>query len=76
MATLEILTTADDRMQVDLLLFNRLRREIPGLVEDTLDRNQGIAALGPFLPRGTRVIVAIPSAVETSNPTPLISLYD
>ena len=73
---LEILTTADDRMQVDLLLFNRFKREVPGLVEDTLDRNKGMAALGPYLPRGTRVMVAVPDATTMSNPTPLITLYD
>ena len=59
MAT-EVLTVTDP-VPLDYLLFRRYRREVPGLFEDTLARNRGLAGLGPVLPRGTRVTVAIPA---------------
>ena len=45
-----------------LLLWRRFLRPMPGLVEDTLDRNPGLADLGPFLPVGTEVQVKIETA--------------
>ncbi|GJD78028.1 tail protein X [Methylobacterium gregans] len=52
---------------LDLLLFLRFRREVPGLLEDTLARNPGLAALGPVLPYGTAVVVAIPDPPATAR---------
>lgn len=62
---------------LDLLLFLRFRREVPGLLEDTLGRNPGLAALGPMLPYGTAVVVAIPDppATARSAARELITLF-
>ncbi len=50
MAT-EILTVSGTPMPLDLLLFKRFGREVPGLVEATWAANYGLADLGPILPR-------------------------
>lgn len=63
---------------LDLLLFLRFRREVPGLLEATLDRNPGLAALGPILPTGTAVVVEIPDAparTTVTAPRELITLF-
>lgn len=59
---------------LDLLLFRRLKREVPGLVEKTLAGNPGLAGLGPILPIGTVVVVEIPG--PASRPArPVITLW-
>lgn len=60
----EILTVSGRPVPLDLLLFRRFRREVPGLVEATYARDPGLADLGPLLPVGTAV------AVEALAPPP------
>ena len=76
MAT-EILTIPNDRTPLDLLLWRRFRREVPGLVEQTLmlPANYGLADLGPFPPPGTKITVAIPAPAAKSSRR-VISLFD
>ena len=74
MAT-ETLTIPNDQTPVDLLLWRRFRREVPGLVEQTLAQNIGLADLGPFPPPGTKVIVTVP-APQTTPAKRVISLFD
>ncbi len=74
MATLTTLIVPNDRTPVDLLIFLQLKTWVAGLVEDTLTRNPGLADLGPFPPRGTQVVVAIPSPAA-APPAPAIRLY-
>lgn len=74
MAT-ETLTVTRGHCPLDLLLFLRFKREVPGLVERTLDRNPGLAALGIFLPIGTRVVVEIPAPPARTSNRPLITLW-
>lgn len=75
--TLEVLTVANDRTPLDLLLFRRFRREVPGLVEATLARpeNYLLAGLGAYPPPGTKVTVEIPAPAAKTN-RPVISLFD
>jgi len=59
--TTETLPPVQSRyMTLDLLLFRRFGREIPGLVEKTYSINPGLADKGAFLPLGTRVVVEPP----------------
>lgn len=76
MAT-ETLTFPDDRTPLDKLLWLRFRREIPGLVEQTLAANPGLAGLGACPPRGTKVVVTLPAPATpgaTATPRKLIRL--
>ena len=73
MATIT-LTVQDAFTPLDLLLFRHFKREVPGLVEATFAKNQGLADLGAFLPVGTHVLVDEP-APATRNTRPLITLW-
>lgn len=41
------------------LLWRRFKRPVPGLIEDTLERNPGLERLANFLPVGTEISVLI-----------------
>ena len=75
--TIETLEVVAEHTTLDLLLWRRFRREVPGLVEETLRRNPGLAATGVFLPIGMAVTVQTP-APEPRGRTAvqLVSLYD
>lgn len=51
----ETITIRGDGITVDLLLWRRYGVRGKSLVEQTLDTNPGLAALGPYLPHGTIV---------------------
>jgi phage tail protein X len=74
---IETLTVVAEQTPLDLLLWRRYRREVPGLVEDTLRRNPGLAKIGLFLPVGMNITVQTP-APEPRGRTAfqVISLYD
>ena len=74
---IETLIVTVEQTTLDLLLWRRFCREVPGLVEDTLRRNPGLAATGVFLP------VGMAATVQTPTPEPrgrgavqVVSLYD
>lgn len=71
----ETLTFQTDDTPLDLLLWRRYRREVPGLVESALDTNYGLAAFGVEPPRGTAVTVEIPKPTATVS-RPLVRLFD
>lgn len=74
---IETLMVTTERTPLDLLLWRHYRREVPGLVEDTLGRNPGLAALGAVLPVGTAVQVQTPAPDPTGRQAaPVVSLYD
>jgi uncharacterized protein len=54
----ETVTVSGDGVTIDLLVWRKFRRPMPGLVEKILDTNFGLAKLGPILPLGT--VVTIP----------------
>jgi phage tail protein X len=74
---IEKLTVIAEYTTLDLLLWRRFHREVPGLVEDTLRRNPGLAAMGAFLPVGMAIDVQTP-VPEPRGLTAIqvISLYD
>ncbi len=73
--TSQSLVFPNDRTPLDLLLFLAFKREVPGLVDLVLAANPGLAALGPFPPRGTSVLVPSPPPASSLNSTPLVTLY-
>ena len=50
-----IIKVAGEDISVDLLIWRKYKRPMPGLLEQVLDINPGLAALGPILPIGTVV---------------------
>ena len=75
--TIETLTVTTERTTLDLLLWRRFRREVPGLVEDTLRRNPGVAGLGAMLPVRLALQVAVPEPEPKGrNAMPVVTLYD
>jgi phage tail protein X len=52
-ATQEIVVTSEG-VSVDLVVWQKYRRPMFSRVEQTLDRNPGLAGLGPILPVGTK----------------------
>lgn len=57
---------------VDSLCWRHLRSSVP--VEQVLDLNPGLAALGPLLPAGT--LVTLPDETPRAAATQLIHLWD
>ena len=74
--TTETLTVRGKPMPLDLLLFKRFQREIPGFVEATYTQNPGLADLGLILPIGTEVTVTTPAPRPTKTIRKAIRLYD
>ncbi len=75
--TIETLEVATERTTLDRLLWRRFRREVPGLVEDTLRRNPGLARLGALLPVGLSLQVAVPNPEPKGrSATRVVMLYD
>jgi phage tail protein X len=67
--TTETYRVATEGLSVDLLIWRRYRRKMPGLVEQTFVLNPGLAAKGPTLPVGTVVRIPVVAA-----PVPAIDL--
>ena len=74
--TTRVLTFANSVTPLDLLLFQTYRREVAGLVEQTLAANPGLAAMGPYPPLGTQITVTDPTPQASANSTPVIRLFD
>ncbi len=74
---IEKMTVVAEYTTLDLLFWRRFRREVPGLVEDTLRRNPGLAKIGAFLPVGIVIDVQTP-APEPRGRTAVqvVALYD
>ena len=75
--TIETLDVITERTTLDLLLWRRFRREVPGLVEDTLRRNPGLARLGAILPVGLALQVVVPDPEPKGRSAArVVTLYD
>ena len=75
--TNETLEVTTERTALDLFLWRRFRREVPGLVEDTLRRNPGLARLGAMLPVGLSLEVAVPKPEpQGRRAARVVTLYD
>ncbi len=74
--TQRTLTFQNGVTPLDLLLYQTYGREVAGLVEATLAANPGLAALGPYPPMGTKVVVTDPAPNNAANVTPVIRLFN
>ena len=61
---IERVTVEGDRLTVSLLVWRRFRRPMPGLLEQILDRNPGLAGAGVELPIGTVLDIPVPTPRE------------
>jgi phage tail protein X len=52
---------------LSLMIWRRFQRPMPGLVEDTLGRNPGLADLGLYLPVGTEFDLKIEAATTNDQ---------
>ncbi len=62
----ETYTVDGEGVPLDLIVWRRYKRNIPGLVEAALAITPGLADLGPLLPRGTVINIPVdtPSTVQ------------
>ncbi|MEW6019757.1 MAG: tail protein X [Pseudomonadota bacterium] len=74
--TTETITINSDQLTVDLLVWRRFRRKVPGLVEQVLALNPGLAQLGPYLPRGAKVVLPVLQEPDRSADVEILSLWD
>lgn len=58
---MERIKVMGDDLTVSLIVWRRFKRPMPGLVEQTLDINPGLADLGHYLPVGTEFLLPIPT---------------
>ena len=72
MAT-DLIAYAQDREPLDALVWRELGLGAPA-VQAVLEANPGLAAMGPLLPQGTRVV--LPAAAAAPAPAPLVQLWD
>lgn len=75
MAT-ETIIIRDDQATVDLILYRRFKRPMPGLFERVLDLNRDVAEFGPFLPVGFALVIPIDAPNGTPAETPAVRLWD
>jgi phage tail protein X len=71
----ETVTIAGDGIMLDLLLWRRYGVRGKALVEQTLDLNNHLAILGPFLPLGTVVILPDLPPETAVPPRKIVSLF-
>jgi phage tail protein X len=76
MATIETVTIQGDGITVDLIVYRRFRRPMPGMAERILELNQDLADLGPFLPIGTQVLIPIDAPNRQPAEKQAVRLWD
>lgn len=72
----ETIVVQGDGLALDAIIWQRYRRPMPGFVERVLDLNQGLAALGPFIPHGTTVQMPIEKIDDQVPVRSVVSLWD
>lgn len=59
---------------LSLMIWRQFRASMPGVLEQALTLNPGIASLGPYLPVGTVVVLPLPQKVVATKP--VVRLWD
>jgi phage tail protein X len=67
----EPVTIEGEFITVSLIVWRRFRRPMPGLVEQILDINPGLADLGPYLPVRTTFDMPVPMPREPAILDPI-----
>ncbi|MBB6308899.1 tail protein X [Xanthobacter tagetidis] len=70
----DIVEVKADGTALDLLIWRRHKRPMPGLMEAALDANPGLAAHGPLLPVGT--MVRLPRPQPSAAAPTVVRLWD
>jgi phage tail protein X len=68
---IEPVTVEGEFITVSLIVWRRFKRAMPSLVEQILDLNPGLGALGPFLPVGTTFEIPVPTPREPAMLEPV-----
>ncbi len=71
----ETIVVRGEAVTLDLLLWRRHGVRGQALVEEALDLNPGLAALGPVLPLGTPVILPDLPTLPATPPVRVVSLF-
>ncbi len=74
--TVEIITVRGVEIGIDKLCARRWRQYLPGYVERVYSLNPGLAAFGPFLPIGAKVMLPAPSTQEKQGAIKVVRLWD
>lgn len=69
--TIETITVTGEHVSVSLLVWRRFKKAMPGMVERVHSINPGLAAMGEFIPVGTKVRVPIPDQRQVTEITPV-----
>lgn len=72
----EIVTVRGDNLTLDTLISRRFRTYLPGYVERVLDFNRGLAARGPLIPPGTKVVLPPPLREEKAAQIEVVRLWE
>ena len=76
MSQAEVITVRGDEISVALLCARRFRDHMPGYVERVFDSNPGLAAMGPFITPGTKVLLPTPTLQETQGKIVVLKLWE
>lgn len=72
----ETVTVGTENTALDLLIWRRHRRPIPGYLETVLEANIGLAAVVDFLPVGTEVFFPAVDDDEVLDAADSVYLWD
>jgi phage tail protein X len=71
----ETVTVQGENLTLDLILWRKHGKIGQDLVEQALELNPGLAALGPVLPLGTKVTLPDRPASAQRKARPVVSLF-
>lgn len=66
--TYQSVTVAEEGHTLSKVIWQRFHRPMPGVAEEALAVNRGLADLGAHIPAGTEVIIPVPVAAEREEP--------
>jgi phage tail protein X len=71
----ETVTVNAEGLTLDIILWRKFRRPMPGLFEATLAANTGLASLSPIIPLNT--VFTIPATtLDVADAQDVVSLWD
>lgn len=72
----EPITVRSEGMTVSRIIWQFLRRQPPGYLEQVLVANPGLADKGPLLPVGTVINMPLEAIPPVQQPRKLVRLFD
>jgi len=74
--TTQTIKVEAEELTLDQLVWRKFRRPIPGLVEQVLALNPGLAQLGPYLPLGRTIVLPVLQEAALAPKREIIQLWD